>query len=147
MTDLVDVHDKVEMVPPGGEDPVRIDVELEPVIFHLWRLGFTTLLSCQDLGESIAGGGTTTRPEHRERGRVQWEGYAWLKLPVDEAMRFLSFAVELPGFESVHEGGLPRGWEALTWLLPGRTASYGNVYIPRTRLRDLGQALSTQAGG
>ena len=57
-------------------------------------------------------------------------------------MDFLSFAVRLPGFESPIKDGIPPGWEALTWLRPGGTAPFGNVYIPAVGLPALAEALA-----
>lgn len=84
MTSWTQTHPTRQVIMPDGS-PAEIDEEMVPLVTQLWRLGFETLLACQDVGEAILGGGTRTLPADRERLAVPCMRRAWLKVRSEDA--------------------------------------------------------------
>lgn len=84
MTSWIQTHPTRQVITPDGT-PANIDEEMVPLVTQLWRLGFETLLACQDAGEAILGGGTRTPPADRERLADPCMRRAWLKVRSEDA--------------------------------------------------------------
>ncbi|MFI0450670.1 hypothetical protein [Actinomadura sp. 6N118] len=113
---------------PGGTT-VSIDTGMVDLVSALWREGYATLQSCQDLGSGIFGGGCLFPPERRARYAAFWNGFAWLKMPADDLERLMLLAEPIvPG----------NGWEANIPILPPEgIASFGNLRYPTRQTPEL----------
>lgn len=127
---MTNYHPQVRLTPPGEDEPVGIDTDLAPLIEALWAAGFTTITSCQDLGESIGG------LSPRKAG--YWKGWVLLELPVADAKRLA---------EQAAARGFPMHWaERDSWeisvpvIMLGARAVYTGivqVHFPARQLEDL----------
>lgn len=117
-------HPTKTLVDPG-EGPVEIDVEMVPLIEALWDKGFTTILSCQDLGESIQAGGTAIPRHLWERHAGFYRGMAWLKVPADDGVRLMEVFRPLVR---------PGEWLAQVPITPDGLCSWASIHFPREQI-------------
>lgn len=120
MTQQPQHHPTRTMTTPRGEQ-VEIDVLMVPVIEQLWRLGYDTLRSCQDGGESTLAGTTAARPDEIERFAAYNAGRAWVTVRDDEAPGLLAGVRELDPLVD---------WRPH----PARTAGWCSITIPTDHL-------------
>ncbi|MFI0374188.1 hypothetical protein ACH35V_40560 [Actinomadura sp. 1N219] len=66
----------------------EIDEALAPVVEALWRNGFETLTSCQDVGESNAA--WADRLPHMTAYVASRRGWAFIDFPLDSGLAFLT---------------------------------------------------------
>jgi hypothetical protein len=124
-------HPTKTLVDPD-EGPVEIDVEMVPLIENLWARGYTTMMSCQDIGESILSGGTTT-PEHLvEKTAAFYMGSAWLKVPADDGIRLMRL------FAPIHR---PGEWLAQIPITPKGACSWASIHFPREQINEAASLL------
>ncbi|KAB2344845.1 hypothetical protein [Actinomadura rudentiformis] len=99
--------------PQGGQ--VEIDVLLVPVITELWRLGYATLRSCQNGGESTLAGTTGAPKADIQRLAAYNQGKAWVTIREEDGPRLLAAVDALnPDFEwRSHQARTP-GWVSIT---------------------------------
>src|SRR6266702_930829 len=86
------IHPTQLLTTPLGEQ-VEIDAEIADLIQRLWEMGLATSASCQDFGEATAGLRNTNPnpPEYGHEGFIEYyTGFAWLKMPTDDATRLLN---------------------------------------------------------
>ncbi|MFF5264583.1 hypothetical protein ACFY4C_37145 [Actinomadura viridis] len=125
-------HPTKTLIDPD-DGPVEVDVEMVPLIEALWAARHTTIMSCQDIGESILTGGTVL-PEHLwDRNGAFYLGMAWLKVPADQGPRLMQIWEPLARQR--------RGeWLAQVPIEDGRLCGYASIHFPReqiTRAADL----------
>lgn len=116
------IHPAERLRLPGGGE-ADIDLPMIPVVQALWRAGITTLGSCQNLGESIArnGHGSSVAAKDRQRWADFYKGFAWLKLPGDDANRLIGLLGADPVFgHRTRRWTHPEAWQAVVWLVPCR---------------------------
>ncbi|MBA9006816.1 MULTISPECIES: hypothetical protein [Thermomonospora] len=117
-------HPTKTLIDPD-EGPVEIDVEMVPLMEALWANGYTTIMSCQDIGESILTGGTAI-PEHLwEKTAAFYKGAAWLKVPADDGIELMKL------FEPIFR---PGEWLAQVPIMPGGLCSWASIHFPREQI-------------
>lgn len=115
-----------------AEGPVEIDVEMVSLIEALWACGYTTLMSCQDMGESILTGGTAI-PEHLwPKTGAFYLGCAWLKVPAGEGTKLMQ--IFKPLFR-------PGEWLAQIPLTADGPCSWASITFPREQISDAASLL------
>lgn len=130
MTAWTQHHPTQTMTTPSGEK-VEIDVEMVPLIRQVWRLGYATLLCCQDAGESILNGGTRTPADQRDSAAARNQGRAWVKVLADQCPRLLA------ALEPLSASG---GWTAHPSAQPGQAEWY-SITFPRAQIKDAADLL------
>jgi hypothetical protein len=133
MPDLVQVHPSDLVTAPDGTQ-VAIDVGILPLIRRLWSRGWSTLGSCQDMGDAHAGGGAPGG----QRAGAFFAGYAWLKMPNEDASAFFSELATDPAFaERLDRWTHPDGWYA--YCLHGAAGLYKStqIYFPVRQLEEV----------
>ncbi|WP_030618220.1 hypothetical protein [Streptomyces fulvoviolaceus] len=128
------IHPHETLTTRDGEQ-VEIDAEMVPTIRELWRLNFTTLACCQDVGEATAGvraqndkplgyGADSFIAYHR--------GWALLKLPITDAMRLVAILAEEPAFaDRVRRRWRPGSWRMDVPLVPDGLDEAALLHFPR----------------
>lgn len=137
MPEITEVHPAKSLSTPSGL-PVSIDAELVPVIRALWALNLTTLMCCQDVGEAMAQGGMWPLPQ---RWHSFLRGYAWLKMPLNDAHQLMTLLSLTPEFEPRLTAKAEDGWDCKVWLGPEGLSDYANIYLPRQQLTELATVL------
>lgn len=135
MSAWTQVHPTQPMTAPGGE-VVEVDVEMVPLMAEVWRLGFTTLVCCQDAGEAVLGGGTRTPPDERSSVAARNSSRAWLMVLADEAPRLLAALQPL----SAHGE-----WTARPVSREG-PLEWVSITFPRTSIDEAAELLRAAAG-
>lgn len=139
MPELLQIHPGTQVTDPAG-DPVIIDTAILPVVRQLWNRGWTTLGSCQDLGEAARHGGAPGG----ERTATYWAGYAWLKLGNDDADAFLTTLGAHPLFAGrLSPGSGPERWCCFTYRDASGLYTSTQVFLPADQVSDLALALAT----
>ncbi|MEU2179738.1 hypothetical protein [Streptomyces thermolilacinus] len=146
MTDPL-IHPHETLTTRTGER-VAIDADMVPVIRELWRLGYTTTACCQDVGEATAGvrakrdtplgyGGEAFIAYHR--------GWALLKMPIPDAMRFVALLAKAPAFaDHVSHPWRPGSWRMNVPLEPDGLSEAALLHFPRQQLPQLVDTLRQQ---
>ncbi|GAA2433896.1 hypothetical protein GCM10010191_55270 [Actinomadura vinacea] len=130
MTAWTQTHPTQTVTTPGGQ---RVDIDVE-MVTQLWRLGYDTVLACQDAGEAILGGGTRVPPAEREQRAVASMGRAWLKIRMKDGSRLLEALRPLSSAEGwILHAGEARGrpWVSLTF--PRRDISEAAQLVERVQ--------------
>ncbi|MEU8680810.1 hypothetical protein [Streptomyces sp. NPDC048611] len=141
------IHPHETLTAPTGER-VQIDEDMLPIVRDLWRLGYATSACCQDVGEATAGvrekrtdalgyGGDPFIEYHR--------GWALLKLPIPDAMRFVAMLAETPAFgERVRDRWRPGSWRMNVPLEPDGFSDAALLHFPKQQIAELAEVLRTQ---
>jgi hypothetical protein len=148
MSDLKQVHPTERLVLPGGGE-AAIDVEMAPLIRRLWAMGLETTGCCQDFGESILKNGhrSTSSNDARQRWVDFYSGYAWLKMPTDDAASLVATLGRLPRFaERMRRWTHSEAWMNIVYVFPGKEggatiADAAQLHFPRAQLSELVKAL------
>jgi hypothetical protein len=127
-------HPTKTLIDPD-EDPVEIDMEMVPLVEALWAHGYTTIMSCQDIGESILTGGTAI-PEHLwEKTAAFYRGSAWLKIPAEDGTKLMQ--VFKPIFR-------PGEWLAQIPITPDGACSWASIHFPREQIGEAAAVLESR---
>lgn len=125
--------------------PVQVDEAMTPIVRDLWRLGYSTSGCCQDVGEATAGvrdkrdaplgyGGDAFVDYHR--------GWALLKLPIPDAMRFVAMLAETSTFgERVRRRWYPGTWRMNVPLEHDGLDSDALLHFPAEQIPELAELL------
>lgn len=137
-------HPTLRQSCPGGGG-VDIDVEMIPLITHLWERGLATCGCCQDLGEAIAVNHSSDHDNWR-RYTAFHQGRAWLKMPVPDGLQFLDLAMHNPAFTAhLRRWTHPAAWSAYVRAFPidGSATLLPDMEItfPRTCLPELAKKI------
>lgn len=84
VSELVQVHPSTLATDPSGQQ-VTVDLEILSLVSAVWGRGWSTLASCQNMGEGIRAGGAPGG----ERAAAFFDGYAWLKMPFWAKLRWM----------------------------------------------------------
>ncbi|WP_371605072.1 hypothetical protein OG345_41740 (plasmid) [Streptomyces sp. NBC_01220] len=113
MTDPL-VHPHELLTAPDGQQ-ANIDARMVPIIRALWTLGYKTTACCQDVGEA-----TKAVRDQKDTGAYKGEdfiayytGWALLKMPWSDALRFIGMVAEFPALSRYIE----RRWQAESWRM------------------------------
>lgn len=127
---------------------VQVDEAMTPIVRDLWRLGYSTSGCCQDVGEATAGvrdkrdaplgyGGDAFIDYHR--------GWALLKMPIPDAMRFVAMLAESPAFgERVRHRWRPGAWRMNVPLEPDGFDDAALLHFPAEQIPELSELLHKQ---
>lgn len=147
---MFQLHPSTRLIPPHASDAVEVDNDMAPLVRALWAKGWQTIACCQDSGEAVA---AERAQGHRgeptgHRGFIEYHrGWAWLKIPVADALCLLA---ELRD----HEIFGPRvkvRWQRGSWRMhipviyqDGRLtpATYVQIYFPKEQIAELTQYLN-----
>lgn len=128
--------------------PVEIDAEMVPTIRELWRLNYTTLACCQDVGEATAGvRAQADKPlGYGAGGFIAYHrGWALLKLPIMDAMRLVALLSQEPPFvDRVRHRWRPGSWRMNVPLVPEGLDEAALPHFPREQLPELVALLEQQ---
>ncbi|MEL3944523.1 hypothetical protein [Streptomyces sp. LNU-CPARS28] len=139
------IHPYDILTAPTGER-VQIDSAMSPIVRDLWRLNYATSACCEDVGEATAGvrdqratplgyGGDPFIDYHR--------GWALLKLPIPDAMRFVAALAETSEFgERVRHPWRPGSWRMNVPLEPDGFGDAALLHFPKGQIPELGQVLA-----
>ncbi|GAA2455787.1 hypothetical protein GCM10010191_88820 [Actinomadura vinacea] len=105
-------HPSQLLTTPDGER-VEIDDLMVPVVTELWRLGFETLLSCQDGGEATLAGTTGAEPDQVQRLARLNAGRAWITVRADAAPALLTAFNDIDSVRSTPARA--NGWTSISW--------------------------------
>ncbi|MFC8349759.1 hypothetical protein [Streptomyces sp. NPDC057280] len=146
MTDpLIHTH---ETLTARDGAPVEIDTEMVPVVRELWRLNYTTLACCQDVGEATAGvREQAAKPlGYGADGFIAYHrGWALLKLPFLDAMRLVAVLSREPAFaDRVRHRWRPGSWRMNVPLVPEGLDEAALLHFPREQLLELVEVLEQQ---
>ncbi|MCP3821897.1 hypothetical protein NLX86_28535 [Streptomyces sp. A3M-1-3] len=134
------IHPYETLTTPDGEQ-ADIDTEMVPVIRELWRLGFTTVTCCQDVGEATADVRAQREPPlgYGGDGFIAYHrGYALLKMPVADAQRLVALLADTTGFgDRVRHPWRPGSWRVNVPLEPDGLAATALLHFPRAQLPEL----------
>ena len=132
-------HPVKRITAPDGSRP-GIDVMLVPLMKALWKAGYGTIGSCQDLGESLEG---------YPRQRAHWSGYVLLEMWPEDACRLLDTVKFSPQFKDRMHWADPGAWEVslpvMAFGLRGDDAEVGSwvqVHFPSDQIDDLVKVLT-----
>lgn len=150
------IHPYEQLTTPAGE-LVNIDTEMVPVIGQLWRLGYTTVASCQDVGEATAAlrnlAGHPPTPS-TDAFIAFHQGYALLKMPRHHAQLLATRLLHTPFRDRISQRWRPESWRMHVPLIHQDTAIHLSatalIHLPRHQLDELTQTLndlSRIAGG
>jgi hypothetical protein len=121
---------------------VAIDTMLVPLIEALWAAGYSTVGSCQDLGESIANATV-------ERKSAYWHGYVLLEMPVEDALHLLDTIKDSPQFQDKMHWADAGAWEVSLPIMPhgffghdADVAPWAQIHFPNDQIGDLIKVLS-----
>lgn len=143
-------HESTLLIPPYASDPVDVDNDMIPLIQCLWQIGLKTMACCQDDGEAVEAEraeGQGNSPTG-QRGFIEYhKGWAWLKIPLPDALSLLSHLSE-------HEIFGPRvkiRWQRGSWRMHIPVifekdrlgpASYVQIYFPKEQIAELAAAVA-----
>lgn len=144
-------HSTTRLVPPGANEGVEIDTAMVPVVRGLWAKGWRTLACCQDSGQAVAAerehGKTVEATGHQ--GFIEYHmGWAWLKMPADDALSLLDALAS----DDVFGPRVRVRWHLGSWrvFVPVvhqergfAPAPFAQVYFPETQIPELAAALKT----
>jgi hypothetical protein len=110
-------HHPTQAMKSREGDTVEIDIEMVPLIAQLWRLGFTTDMSCQDTGKYMRDGTPAHAPDDRDEASERIMGRAWVRVPAHQSSRLMDLVALLnPNGEwMVIERTHRVGWTSLTF--------------------------------
>ncbi|WP_020670156.1 hypothetical protein [Amycolatopsis nigrescens] len=138
------VHDTARLVTPGGGS-VDIDVEMVGLVQRVWELNYSTFVCCQDLGESA--GAIRNRDNHPptyvEAGFAEYyDGFAWLKMPLDDGLDMLNRLTETSFRERVTTRWTPGSWRLHAPLITSQVgkvmvARAAHIHFPKTQITEL----------
>lgn len=131
--ETVQVHPFELLVTPDG-DRVQIDRELVHLVQVLWDVGMRTLQSCEDVGASIYGGGWLYPRRRGLRYAAFWDGFAWLKMPVEDAERLVALTADIAA---------GHGWECSSPIKRQGRMPVANLYFPASQIDQMLAALRT----
>ncbi|MFF4254984.1 hypothetical protein ACFY1L_27630 [Streptomyces sp. NPDC001663] len=141
------IHAYETLTTRDGEQ-VEIDTEMVPVIRGLWRLGFTTIACCQDVGEATAGVRAQSDKSlgYGADGFIAYHcGWALLKLPITDAMRLVALLSQEPVFAArVRHRWRPGSWRMNVPLVPDGLDEAALLHLPRQQLPELIESLQQQ---
>ncbi|WP_194293495.1 hypothetical protein [Actinomadura macrotermitis] len=124
------MHPSRLVTTPAGE---RVDVDegIWPLVSALWARGWTTVGSCQDMGEAIGRAGAAP-PALAELQR----GRAWLKMPNAHADAFLAAAAQDPELAVLIRPRLdrPDHWHCYTQRGPAGLLPNAQIYLPASQI-------------
>ncbi|MFE1378661.1 hypothetical protein ACFW6S_06925 [Streptomyces sp. NPDC058740] len=141
------IHPYDILTTPTGQH-VQIDKVMTPIIRDLWRLEFATTGCCQDVGEATAGvrekretalgyGGDAFIDYHR--------GWALLKLPIPDAMRFVEMLAGTSTFGNrVRHPWQPGSWRMNVPLESDGLADSALLHFPAEQLPELADLLHSR---
>lgn len=147
------IHPCERLTTPDDQQ-VDIDTELVPLVQQLWTMDLVTVACCQDIGESAAGLRDPQRTTPSGHGGFvdYYRGYAWLKLPLDDAQRLLNALLGTSFHDRVAVRWQPGSWRMHVPLVHGEKDSIdlahaAQIHFPREQiaaltavLRDLSQS-------
>jgi len=125
--------------------PVEIDTDMVPAIRELWRLNYTTLACCQDIGEATADVRAQADEPLGAEGFIEYHrGWALLKLPIVDAMRLVALLSQEPTFaDRVRHRWRPGSWRMNVPLVPEGIDEAALLHFPR-ELPELVEVLERQ---
>jgi hypothetical protein len=133
MSELFQVHPTTLAMDPSGKQ-VTVDLGILPLVAAVWDRGWSTLASCQDMGEGIRAGGAPGD----ERAAAFFDGYAWLKMPNQDATALYKLLVGDRRFtERLENWTRPGGW--LAYCLHGVNGRYAatQIYFPAEQIPEV----------
>jgi hypothetical protein len=143
------IHPCDRLTTPAG-DVVDIDREIAPLVSALWKLGLTTLATCQDFGDGTAGLRELEQRPPRYGGDAfiaYWRGYAWLKMPTNDATILLNALLNTALGDHVRNRWQPESWRLHVPLI--YEAGYGidlaaatQIHFPRSQIAELTDVLA-----
>ncbi|MBO2461509.1 hypothetical protein [Actinomadura violacea] len=143
MTELVQLHPAAEVTAPDGA-PITVDIAVLPLVRQLWKRGWTTLGSCQDMGEASRHGGAPGG----ERTGAYYAGYAWLKLGNDDADAFLAAVAADPRFtDRVSPRPGPEHWYCFSFRDHRGLFTSTQIFFPSAQIDDVTAVLAGPAAG
>jgi hypothetical protein len=113
-TSVPQIHPAQRLTAPDGTQ-ADIDTEIVPLVRVLWALNLTTTASCQDFGEGTAGQRAANQRPSSYGGDAfiaYYTGYAWLKMPVPDALRLANILIGTEFHDKV-----TRRWESGSWRM------------------------------
>ncbi|MBO2448726.1 hypothetical protein J4573_16610 [Actinomadura barringtoniae] len=119
-------HPTKTLIDPD-EGPVEVDLEMIPLIEAMWASGYTTLMSCQDIGESILTGGTAIPEPLWPRHSAFYMGSAWLKVPAGDGTRLMQ------AFKPILR---PGEWLAQIPLTADGPCTWASIHFPREQINE-----------
>ncbi|MFK0116676.1 hypothetical protein [Streptomyces sp. NPDC090994] len=127
---------------------VEIDTDMVPTIRELWRLDYTTLACCQDVGEATAGvRAQAEKPlSYGADGFIAYHlGWALVKLPITDAVRLVALLSQAPAFaDRVSHRWRPGSWRMHVPLVPEGLDAAALLHFPRKQLPELAGFLERQ---
>ncbi|MGI5205976.1 hypothetical protein ACQEU6_30930 [Spirillospora sp. CA-108201] len=123
----VQVHPAEILTTPGGEQ-VPIDCGMVDLVQALWELSMGTLQCCEDVGASIYGGGWLYPRPRRVRYAAFWDGFAWLKMPVEDAERLMALTADIAA---------GHGWECSSPIQRRGRLPIANLYLPARQVEQV----------
>ncbi|MBO2451649.1 hypothetical protein J4573_31480 [Actinomadura barringtoniae] len=132
-------HRTVSLIHQGEE--VEVDEGLVALIRALWFRGWSTTMSCQNLGESYEG--LEKSGPHWDCWRELHLGYVWLRMPTPSALEFLQVVSASPAFAPRLKGAMdPGAWHVHSPVRPNDGGTFAvmdwvEVQFPEAQLDDL----------
>jgi hypothetical protein len=129
------VHPTQELLTPQGK-PAQVDAGMVGLIEALWDGGYETLMCCENAGEAVRGGGTLIAEERWDRYAAFYDGFAWLKMPVDDMQRLVTFT------EDIAKGA---GLAPNVHLTPTGPTQYASLHFPARQISELTELLRSHS--
>lgn len=148
------VHPVQRLTAPDGTE-VDIDEGIVPLVRAVWALGLNTEASCQDFGDGTAGQRAATEHESRYGGDAfiaYHSGYAWLKMPLPDAYRFLNMLLGTEFRDRVARRWTPGSWRIHVPVVfdddndEMALAYAAQIFFPRGQVDSLQSALERLSG-
>jgi hypothetical protein len=123
MSKPVQVHPSTLATDPSGQQ-VTVDLGILSLVAAVWDHGWSTLASCQNMGEGIRAGGAPGGG----RAAAFFDDYAWLKMPPQDVIDLYRLLATDGRFgERLENWTRPGGWFA--YCLHGSNGPYAAVHI------------------
>lgn len=148
------IHPTQRLIAPDGTE-VDIDEKIVPLVRAVWALGLNTAASCQDFGDGTAGQRAATAHESRYGGDAfiaYHAGYAWLKMPLPDAYRFLNMLLSTEFRDRVALRWTPGSWRIHVPVVfdedhGGMALAYAvQIFFPRDQVASLQSVLNRLHG-
>lgn len=131
----VNIHPYEQLTAPTGEI-VEIDLEMVRLVKAIWSLGMATVACCQHVGDGL-GGPLTGKPLYTAESFVSYSrGYAWLKMPVQDAERLANMLLKTEFRDMVSHRWHSHGWRIYVPMMHHHhtgihLADDAQIYFPR----------------